>query len=334
MIGDATSMNLRTDFPVVLWIESPESADCFQDELLTVLADYSVFAIHELASERGTCWEVSFGESAWEVFDGLEGDTRAPVAFASAFDAIVSAPLDASWRRSPDLSDLVTAIAGRHIVSQFSAWRVSCELRTTLHWSPTQYEESHGRVQVGRIIVSPPWQFPDLDGTTIILKIKPSTGFGTGHHPSTRLALSLLQQLDCDGRDVLDVGTGSGVLAMAAARLGAARVCAIDRDTDALAAAADSLRRNALTKRVELRQADISTDVLGEFDVVAANLEAVQIHAWAAALMRHVRPEGQLLLSGFLAAEHDLVARVLPQPARLVEYEDGWAAAVVTRPSM
>ena len=134
-------------------------------------------------------------------------------------------------------------------------------------------------------------------------------------------------------RNVAKPSMSFGDSEMAAARLGAARVCAIDRDTDALAAAADSLQRNALTQRVELRQADISTDVLGEFDVVAANLEAVQIHAWAAALMRHVRPDGQLLLSGFLAAEHDLVARVLPQPARLVEYEDGWAAAVVTRPS-
>lgn len=57
-------MNVRTDFEVVLWIQSPESADSFRDELLTVLGDYPVFAIHELASERGISWTVSFGERA------------------------------------------------------------------------------------------------------------------------------------------------------------------------------------------------------------------------------------------------------------------------------
>jgi ribosomal protein L11 methyltransferase len=82
---------------------------------------------------------------------------------------------------------------------------------------------------VGRVIVSPPWQFPDPSESTVILTIKPSMGFGTGHHPSTRLALALLQQLNAAGREVLDVGTGSGILAMAASRLGANRVCAIDR---------------------------------------------------------------------------------------------------------
>jgi ribosomal protein L11 methyltransferase len=321
---DFDTMNLRTDFPVVLWIESPEGADRHRDELLATLADYPVIAIHESELERGLRWAVSFGENAWQVFDSPDEDTW--VAFHPPF----SAPLDVNWRRYPDLGELITATAGRDVLRKFGSPCVRCELRAeTNSWSLTRFEESHGRVQVGRIMVAPPWHFPDPDGTTIILKIKPSMGFGTGHHPSTRLALSLLQQLDCEGRDVLDVGTGSAVLAMAAARLGAARVCAIDRDSNALVAAADGLRRNALTSRVELTQADISTDALGVFDLVVANLEAAQIRAWADALLRHVRPTGHLLLSGFLAAEAELVSRALPQPARLVEYEDDWAAVVM-----
>jgi ribosomal protein L11 methyltransferase len=183
-------------------------------------------------------------------------------------------------------------------------------------------------VRVGRIVVAPPWQFPEVDDSTILLKVKPSMGFGTGQHPSTRLALSLLQQVACHGRDVLDVGTGSGVLAMAAARLGASRVCAIDRDPDALSAATESLRRNALFDRIELKQADISVDVLGEFDLVVANLEAEQIGKWASALRSHVRAGGWLVLSGFIAPERDIVRRSFPESIRF-ENEEEWAATII-----
>jgi ribosomal protein L11 methyltransferase len=317
-------MNLRTDFPVLLTIEALEGSDVSADELLGVLADYPVVAIHELESEPRICWRVSFGETGWVAWD----DPGSPPRLGG--HRPMSAPLDAKWRRFPDLAELTAAAVGRRLVSELGAARVKCEMMSDpTHWSLTEFEASHGRVRVGRILVAPPWQFPDPDGTTIILKIKPSTGFGTCHHPSTRLALALLQKLDCEDREVLDVGTGSGLLAMAAARLGAARVCAIDRDPGALAAAVDGLERNALVKRVELMHADIASAAVGAFDIVLANLETEQIHAWADALLRHVRPTGHLVLSGFLAAESEVVWSALRRPARLVEYEDGWAAGVI-----
>jgi ribosomal protein L11 methyltransferase len=319
-------MNVRTDFPVVLVISSPEDSDAFREELIGVLADYPVVAIHEMDSDS-THWAVSFGETAW---DQDSFDFRLQMGFPLEF----TFPLDATWQQFPDRVELLAARAGRAVSDTFRE-RVHCALGAPPAdgWSPTRFEESHGRVQVGRIVVAPPWIFPDLDGTTLIIKIRPSTGFGTGHHPSTRLALALLQKIECEGRHVLDVGTGSGVLAIAAARLGAIRVCAIDRDADALVAAADGLQRNALKQRVELKQADISVDTLGEFDVVVANLECDQIQAWGSSLWRHVKPGGQLLLSGFWTTECDEIARALPEPPSLVEYEGGWAAAIVKRPA-
>lgn len=321
-------MNVRTDFPVVLRIEWDEDAGCISDKLQSLLTEYPVDAIHEFSVERTTCWAVSFGETAWQTMV----DPAESIFFLT--HETVSASLDANWRRYPDLTELVAVMAGRHILREFGSSSVRCDLlaEREYHWSLSTFEESYERVQVGRILLKPSWQFPDPDGTTIILTINPSMGFGTGHHPSTRLALSLLQRVGCEGRDVLDVGTGSGVLAMAAARLGAAHICAIDRDPNAVTAATDGLRRNRLSNRVELMRADIEHDFIGEFDLVLANLEAAQIQAHADPLMRHVRPGGQLLLSGFLEAESELVWAALPRPSDLIEYEIGWAAAVIDRP--
>jgi len=121
---------------------------------------------------------------------------------------------------------------------------------------------------------------------------------------------------------------------LAAAKLEATRVCAIDRDVDALAAAADGRGRDGFAaKRVELRHADISTDVLGEFDLVIVNVEAAQIHAWADAIRRHVRPGGTLLLAGFLDAERDVVMRGFTPSEVVIRREDGWAAVLLNRPA-
>jgi ribosomal protein L11 methyltransferase len=123
------------------------------------------------------------------------------------------------------------------------------------------------------------------------------------------------------------VGTGSGILAIAAAALGARQVLAIDCDRDALAAADISVRMNSLRKRIELRAADVSTDLVGQFDLVLANLDGDQLQSWASHLMSHVRPGGQLVVSGFLEAEAHLVRKALPMREFLQEAE--WCAGIV-----
>ena len=192
-------------------------------------------------------------------------------------------------------------------------------------------------VEVGDVIVAPPWDVPGGirdPGSTIrktVVVIQPSMGFGTGHHATTRLCLAALQQLDLMGRSVIDVGTGSGVLAIAARRLGAIGVLAIDADADAIAAAQENVALNHET-RIALEVTDLRSSPIGQFDVVVANLTGGLLEATAARLQSFARPGGQLVLSGFLDFEEPRVLRAFDgsTPGSRAQ-EDEWVCAVLTR---
>jgi len=210
-------------------------------------------------------------------------------------------------------------------------------------------------VRVGNIIVAPPWDIPhaerlklnpaaELGGTRlkrpIVIVIRPSMGFGTAHHATTRLCLAALQRLDVQGRSAVDVGTGSGVLAIAASRLGAAPVVGIDDDPDALHAAEDNLSLNRAAD-VTLRAADLrSTRPFGAaqggletFDLVMANLTGALLTEAAGRLRDLAAPGGRLILSGFMRHEE---AAVLAAYSDLAissrSEEDEWVCVSLQRP--
>jgi len=156
-------------------------------------------------------------------------------------------------------------------------------------------------IVVGRVVV-----YSTLPATAapLALVIPPSMGFGTGHHATTRLCLAALQSIDLREKVVLDVGTGSGLLAIAAAKLGAARAIGSDDDADAIQAATENLELNHVTN-VELVVSDVMTEPLPAADVVVANLTGALIVRAAPRLLAALRPGGVLILSGILAAERD-----------------------------
>ena len=178
-------------------------------------------------------------------------------------------------------------------------------------------------VQVGGILVAPPWDVP-LPGIRdpgsgvrnaepIVIVIQPSMGFGTGHHATTRLCLVALQHIDLHDLRVVDVGTGSGVLAIAASRLGAATVVGIDDDADAVAAARDNLTLNpdarVTIEIIDLQIPDPGSRIPDHFDVVVANLTGGLLIAAAARLASLAGPSGRLVLSGFMDNEESGVLR-------------------------
>ena len=163
--------------------------------------------------------------------------------------------------------------------------------------------------------------------------IRPSMGFGTGHHATTRLCLAALQELSLEGAAVLDVGTGSGILAIAAALLGAVNVSAIDHDADAVQSAGDNLVLNPGADRVTFSVADLADTRLPESDVVTANLTGAMLTRSAAPLLAGVRSGGTLIASGILAPEEDGVRRAF-SAASLVDrrQEDEWVCLILKKP--
>ena len=187
-------------------------------------------------------------------------------------------------------------------------------------------------VRVGNIVVAPPWDVPPSDGSTIVIIIRPSMGFGTAHHATTRLCLAALQRLDPRGREVIDVGTGSGVLAIAATWLGAVSVVGIDDDPDALQAAADNLTLNRDAK-VSLRRIDARAIGLGGFDLVMANLTGTLLAAAAVPLCGLAKPGGYLVLSGLLEEEEAMVRAAYPDCLVHNRSQEGeWLCITFQRP--
>lgn len=170
----------------------------------------------------------------------------------------------------------------------------------------------HRPVRIGPLWVGPPWERPDADATAVV--IDPGRAFGTGGHGTTRLCLELL--LERERGRVLDIGCGSGVLAIAAAKLGFAPVVAIDYEDASLEAAQANADANGVD--LEVRRVDVLTDSLPSADLALANITAGTVAAVAPRLAA-----GALIASGYLACEG-------PRPAGWRHADrreaEGWAA--------
>lgn len=196
-------------------------------------------------------------------------------------------------------------------------------------------QQSLKAVRAGAFIIAPPWDLPPpaahgVDATVIV--IEPSMGFGTGHHATTRMCLRLLSALDVADATVLDLGTGSGVLSMAAALMGARRVTGVDVDQDAIDSAESSARLNTLPDSITFVVSDFRKAPPAPADIVLANLTGGMLTSSAADIAALVRPHGRLILSGF---DHTEVGCVLASfasfPERQRLSEDNWIALELHR---
>lgn len=153
-------------------------------------------------------------------------------------------------------------------------------------------------LRIGRFLVRPSWSAPRPAGEQIEIVLDPGMAFGTGLHPTTQQCLEALSHIALDGRSVIDVGTGSGILAIAASKRGASPVVAVDTDPLAVEAARENTARNGVAVPVGEGSA---ADVPGRFDVVIANIVSPVLQRIAPDLVARLAPRGTLIVTGIAA---------------------------------
>ena len=195
-------------------------------------------------------------------------------------------------------------------------------------------------VTIGRVVVAPPWEkggregfspaSPENPSRPLFVVIQPSMGFGTGHHATTKLMLRALQELPVENRTVLDIGCGSGVLAIAAVKLGARSAMGIDIDPDALENARENAALNDIDDRVRFEEGDFREIAL-RADIVMANLTGGLLVRSAAKFSEIVIPGGFLVVSGFMDTEKAAVVHALETFLTLqkIAQEEEWMCALL-----
>lgn len=283
--------------PALILRFPPAVTAAARDRLVALLAEFDLLAIQEDDPAASTAWTAHFGS---------------PAARDAAADAV---------RAHDDIG--APRLEATDVEDEDWARRTQADLPA---------------IRIGRVIVAPPWDLPAPSSSDthreseIVVVIEPSRGFGTGHHQSTRLCLVLLQNRALHDRTMIDVGTGSGVLAIVAAKLGAAFVAAIDVDPDAIENARENIVRNGVDQVVEAHVRDLTEAAMPAADLITANLTGTLLARYAAELATLVRPSGALIVSGFTVDEKDLVLEAFADRFELTESaeEDDWWAFVLT----
>jgi ribosomal protein L11 methyltransferase len=181
---------------------------------------------------------------------------------------------------------------------------------------------------IGKFVIVPSWEQHAAKADEWIIEMDPGRAFGTGTHASTRLCLRAIEQMDGPRARVLDVGCGSGVLSIAAAKRFAARITGIDLDPDAVEVSHENAQRNGLVGRASFSSRPLGA-VWGRYDLIVANIQPEVLIPMAPSLLVRLAPAGRLVLSGILAEAAAPVEEAY-RGLRLVERldEDGWRALV------
>ncbi len=183
------------------------------------------------------------------------------------------------------------------------------------------------------LVVVPAWQQHAIGEDVVAIDIEPGGAFGLGDHPTTLLSLRAARRHLGTGRDVLDVGCGTGVIAVMAALLGASHVRAVDVASAAVEATRDNATRNGVADRIDVDTTPAGA-LEGPFHLVVANILAPTLIDLADDLRRLTAPDGRLVISGILADRHEhVLAALAPMIAERTDVLDGWVAVTLRHPA-
>jgi ribosomal protein L11 methyltransferase len=259
-------------------------------------------------------------------------------------DAVIAALFEAGAQGVQELPDsLVTQVPTQEIADALGAAAVAASADARVETSPlpivdwsVQWKQSIHAQTLGALTVTPPWLAADLDPATTII-IDPGMAFGTGEHATTRGVVRLLQRVIRAGDHVADLGAGSAVLAIAAAKLGAGQVAAIELDPDAIGNAEANVVRNGVSDRVTVIEGDAATllALVAPVRVITANIISSVLVELLPSLALALADDGRVILSGILFTEREDMIRALTDSGWGVEAEDQedawWTTTIVRR---
>ncbi len=202
------------------------------------------------------------------------------------------------------------------------------------NWN-ARWEETIRPLAVGRFLIKPTWaEVPPEHADKVLLEIDPKMSFGTGYHESTRLALRFLPGLLDGGEAVLDAGTGTGVLGIAALKLGAASALGFDIDPWASTNATENALLNGVADRFEVREGSLDVVPESGFELVFANINRNVLVDLLPGFAAKLAPHGRLVLAGLLRTDREMMAEAIHQ-AGLHLYDEAteneWWSAVVKK---
>jgi ribosomal protein L11 methyltransferase len=202
-----------------------------------------------------------------------------------------------------------------------------------------KWKEGFKPLPVGRrLLIVPPWEEGPFPEDRLVIWIDPAMTFGTGHHATTRMCLEAAEAFMAGWRArrgplVLDVGTGTGILAIAAAALGASRVLAVDTDPEACKAAQSNLRRHEVSSRVEVRCGGMEVvEFSSRFDLILANLDTRTLCPLFGTLAQTLAPRGRLVATGIpVEDENQVIVAARSSHVQIIQrqIQDGWLCLVL-----
>jgi ribosomal protein L11 methyltransferase len=235
-------------------------------------------------------------------------------------------------RWSPSMLEEVQSTAALVARSSSSAApRIHIASIPPRNWN-AEWEKTIKPIQITeRLVITPTWQSYDARPDQIVLTIDPKMSFGTGYHETTRLVLRLMERHLRGGTSLLDVGTGTGILAIAGIRLGARSAVAVDVDEWSYNNAHENAELNGVRDRLEVLLGDTSVVPPGQFEMIVANIQLNVIEPMLGELRSRLASGGLLILSGLLCADGERIdSSLLEHRLKVVErfVEDEWLAVV------
>ena len=188
-------------------------------------------------------------------------------------------------------------------------------------------------IRIGKLVIKPSWEDAQLNPGEVTVELDPGLAFGTGAHPTTAGCLHFIQEIITGGEVVFDLGTGSGILAIAAAKLGASRVIAIDDDAEAIEVAEDNARHNGVDSRIDFIISEFSDIEPTGVDILVANLTAPLIIRLMPEFSQRLVGLDTVICSGIMRSQLADVAAALDASGYRVEetFEEGDWVSVVSR---